>query len=582
MLQDGSGSARPLEAQREPRTVDAPGAEPPSSRVSSHAEGPPALRSTLGIVLEGSTVTIVIPGGPAWRVIKDGQRIEVGDIVRSVDGQEVTVHNAGTALRGSDMPGTPVRIEIEKKPSSASGKWTALDRSMLPAEPSKLTEYTIVRQDVEVVMLLKNMHTAFGFTWKTVSDGGRVQQPLEELERCFDAVVSYVANDDARLRQALRELERKSGMNVGGDMQPVDMAMLSQQAANEVDQARQRIRTLEMQLAMMNNEIESSREEERRARAAALEAQESFRRNDADLRAEIENLQQGLMRLDRRVRDESARADEERERADRLIEEARILRSNTEAMQIELERHDLIKNKSAKASSEAVALALREVLLVQDELSAAKDEIEQMKESEALVNERLRVIESARDTIDLGEGHRNEQLKTLRSVVVFLRKTIEAVKDERNQIREHVAKQAREIVVLDSRLSDKSAGDNSSLETMKAELFKTKNALRLRETQVLALEEELRRRTQLSSQHAQTRTLAAARPVNHAVTSPTKSPEGLPLFNSRFDDIAYVLIVAFALAMAAMLSRSLQTEGNNPVMSLIGEPHLVSRVHSGI
>ena len=33
---------------------------------------------------------------------------------------------------------------------------------------------------------------------------------------------------------------------------------------------------------MVNAEIESSREEERRARAAAVEAQEVFRRNDAD------------------------------------------------------------------------------------------------------------------------------------------------------------------------------------------------------------------------------------------------------------------------------------------------------------
>ena len=53
-----------------------------------------------------------------------------------------------------------------------------------------------------------------------------------------------------------------------------------------MSQARQRIRTLEMQLAMVNAEIESSREEERRARAAALEAQEVFRRNNAD-RAEV-------------------------------------------------------------------------------------------------------------------------------------------------------------------------------------------------------------------------------------------------------------------------------------------------------
>ena len=344
--------------------------------------------------------------------------------------------------------------------------------------------------------------------------------------------------------------------------------MISQQAAHEVSQARQRIRTLEMQLAMVGNEIDGSREEERRARAAALEAQEAFRRNDADLRAEIETLQEGMVRLDRRVRDESARADEERERADRLIEEARILRSNTEAMQLELERHDVIKNKSAKQSSEAVALALREVLLVQDELSAAKNEIEQLRESEQLVNERLRVIEAARDTIDLGEGHRNEQLKTLRSEIVFLRKTIEAVKDERDQMREHIAKQARELVVLDSRLTDKAAADNADLEATKADLFKVKNALRLRETQVMALEEELRRRTQFNSQQAQAKTSGATTANNGA----TIGERGVvPLFNARFDDVQYVLLAALFMALLLLILKSLQTIGESSVLQAVGE-----------
>jgi len=528
-----------------------------------------ALRSTLGMVLEGSTVTIVIPGGPAWRLAKDGMRIDVGDIVRKVDGLEVTSSNASAAMRGSDLPGTPVRVEVEK--NSSSGKWTS-NRSMLPAKQSKFVEFVVVRQDVEMVMLLKNVQYALSTAWKVVGDGSR---ELEDLERCIDAVVGFAAEDDARLRQAVREMERKSGLNVGGDMQ-VDMAMLTQQAANEVSQAHQRIRTLEMQLELVNAEIESSREEERRARAAALEAQDVFRRNDGDLRGEIYSLQEGMVRLDRRVRDESARADEESERADKLIEEGRVLRSNTEAMQIELERFDLLKNKSAKASSEAVALALREVLLVQDELSAAKEEIEQMKGSETLVNERLRVIEAARDTIDLGEGHRNEQLKTLRSEVIFLRKTIEAIKDERAQMREHIAKQAREIVVLDSKVHDKFVVDNQELENTKADLFKTKNALRLRETQIIALEEELRRRTHLNSSQAvqghPVQPQIAARSLSEVLLSPKIKSSNckLPFFNMRVDDTTYVLIAALVMALVVLAARSVETLGHSPFTSLIG------------
>jgi hypothetical protein len=542
--------------------------EPGSGRAHSTQSGGPALRSTLGIVLEGATVTMVIPGGPAWRAVKDGARVEVGDVIRAVDGAEITIHNAAAAMRGSDMPGTPVRIEVEKRSTSASGKWTSLDRSLLPAEQGKVVEFVVVRQDVEMVMLLKNVQTAFGNTWKAVSEGVRVQHPLEDLERCLDALVSYTAQDDARLRQAVRELERRCGVHAGGEMLSVDMAMLSQQAANEVSQARQRIRTLEMQLAMVNDEIDSSREEERRARAAALEAQEVFRRNDSDLRVDIESLQHCKVELERKVRDEASRADEAEERVRKEVEEARILRSNAEAMQIELERADMLKTKSTRASSEAVALALKEVLLLQDELSAAKIEIEQMKEGEKLVNERLRVIETARDTIDLGEGHRNEQLKTLRAEIVFLRKTIEAIKDERAQMREHVAKQAREIVVLDNRLSDKAGKDNEELDTARADLFKTKNALRLRETQLIALEEELRRRTLFNSQQAQARSAASTAAVSEA---PQKRWGELPLFNTRSDDMTYVLLAALGMAFVAMVGKSVETFGGSSVISLVGK-----------
>jgi hypothetical protein len=538
-----------------------------------------ALRSTLGIVLEGSVVTIIIPGGPAWRATKDGKRIEVGDIVRSVDGQEIAKSNAAAALRGSDLPGTPVRMEIEKSTSSTQGKWSSLDRSMVTAEKGMVVEFVVIRQDVEMVMLLKNLQAAFGNAWRAVSEGGRVQQPLEDLERCVDAVVGRASEDDARLHQGLRELERKSGLLVGPELQSVDMAMLSQKAANEVTQAHQRIRILEMQLSMVGAEVESSREEERRARAAALEAQEVFRRNDAELRAEIMRLQENMVRLERALRDETARAEEERENADKLIEEARVLRSNTEAMQAELERHDILKNKSAKASSEAVALALREVLLVQDELSAAKTEIEQIKDSEKVLIERLRVIETARDVIDLGDGHRNEQLKTLRSEIVFLRKTIDAIKDERAQMREHVAKQARELVVLDGKLADKSMVENEELESTKSNLFKVKNSLRLREAEVLALEEELKRQRQFNSQQdskiqqAQTKKNTSLATIKAPVLSP-QATEGtlhtLPLFNTRFDDLKYVLIGALLMASIAVIGIWLQTTAESPIWSLAG------------
>ena len=564
-----------------PRGEPTDGREPGGTGTSSgtvHTEARPgsrssaALRSTLGIVLDGAVVTMVVPGGPAWRATKDGLRIEEGDVVRAVDGREISRESASAAMRGSDLPGTPVRIQVEK---TAQSKWTKLDGSLLPPDHGQVVEFVLVRQDIETVSLLKNVQAAFSHTWKAVGDGVRVEHSLEDLERCVDALVVHASEDDARMHQAVRELERKSGLTAGGEMQEADIAMLGQQAAVEVGQARQRIRTLEMQLGMLNNEVESSREEERRARAAALEAQEVFRRNDADLRAELESLQEGMVRMDRRVRDESGRADEERERADRLTEEVRILRSNNEAMQSELVRYDAIKNKSAKQSSEAVALALREVLLVQDELSDAKKEVEQLKEGEHLMTERLRVIETARDTVDQGDGHRDEQLKTLRAEIVFLRKTIEAVKDERSKMREHVAKQAREIVVLDNQLAEKVTADGQELQKTKDTLFKTKNALRLREAQVLALEEELRRQTQQQAPREKgpeglnEKTKAASPIPLFADEESRQRSSELPLFNTRVDEIPKVCMFALLTSFVFMIAKSMETLGKSPMLSLV-------------
>ena len=51
----------------------------------SDTGAPPPVRSTVGLVLDGTFVTMVVPGGPAYKSL-DGHRIEKGDrgVVRKV------------------------------------------------------------------------------------------------------------------------------------------------------------------------------------------------------------------------------------------------------------------------------------------------------------------------------------------------------------------------------------------------------------------------------------------------------------------------------------------------------------------
>jgi C-terminal processing protease CtpA/Prc len=49
-------------------------------------------RSTVGLVLDGTTVTLVVPGSPSSKIREDGRKIEPGDVVTHIDGLPVEKH----------------------------------------------------------------------------------------------------------------------------------------------------------------------------------------------------------------------------------------------------------------------------------------------------------------------------------------------------------------------------------------------------------------------------------------------------------------------------------------------------------
>ena len=65
-------------------------------------------KSTVGIALDGTVVNIVVPGSPGCRPNGNGERIEPGDVIFTIDGNEVTKTDIIPNLRGTDSPGSSV------------------------------------------------------------------------------------------------------------------------------------------------------------------------------------------------------------------------------------------------------------------------------------------------------------------------------------------------------------------------------------------------------------------------------------------------------------------------------------------
>ena len=81
-----------------------------------------AVRSTVGLVLDGATVSMVVPGGPAYKAV-NGKRIEKGDKVIGIDpdGSE-GIRQADEAsviglLRGADVVGSRLVVQVAKHSS---------------------------------------------------------------------------------------------------------------------------------------------------------------------------------------------------------------------------------------------------------------------------------------------------------------------------------------------------------------------------------------------------------------------------------------------------------------------------------
>ena len=81
-----------------------------AKRTSTSSLSTAGPNSTLGIVLTGTTIDFMIPGGPAH----EEEVLEPKDEILEVDGVVVNSTSINQALKGADEIGTMVRLRVRK------------------------------------------------------------------------------------------------------------------------------------------------------------------------------------------------------------------------------------------------------------------------------------------------------------------------------------------------------------------------------------------------------------------------------------------------------------------------------------
>ena len=125
-------------------------------------------KSTVGIVLDGTVVNIVVPGSPGCRTNGNGERIEPGDVIFAIDGHEVTKTDIIPNLRGNDSPGSSVKITVLKRNLSDPGQHRKID-------------FTLTRADMRSVMSIRDLYMAIGELHKEM-DNPRPEQLKQKIE----------------------------------------------------------------------------------------------------------------------------------------------------------------------------------------------------------------------------------------------------------------------------------------------------------------------------------------------------------------------------------------------------------------
>ena len=152
-------------------------------------------------MLDNSTVTMVVPGGPAYKPV-DGKRIEKTDNVLAIDPdgksgfKAVTPANVVSLLRGPDKVGSHVKLQITKAGSTT---------------PRDVAEFNLVRADFRQVEKIKDVFMKLAELAAAVNAKAPKPEQMTkiaaELERAVGSLNDWTSMVETLLREHVADLE---------------------------------------------------------------------------------------------------------------------------------------------------------------------------------------------------------------------------------------------------------------------------------------------------------------------------------------------------------------------------------------
>ena len=237
-------------------------------------------KSTVGIMLNDCTVENLVVGGPAFI----SRKISNGDTIRCIDSVAVNADNILQHLVGSDVPGTDVLLDVEKK--GGGRKEVKLKRMAVALIAPKLQMFQKFTDCKEKAMELKDQgmlklveECISTWTEMTIADGER-EEKIKASAACMrEETVSEARDLDKTIRDiqvltadlsASFDVLRENESKLKAELEEVRRKLLVlQDVEGKLHDANSRIKELELALqkaeslnVSLSKEIEASQARE--------------------------------------------------------------------------------------------------------------------------------------------------------------------------------------------------------------------------------------------------------------------------------------------------------------------------------
>eukprot|EP00960_Hanusia_phi_P011741 342472-Hanusia_phi.AAC.3 len=376
---------------------------------------PGSSDSTLGLVVNGTTVTGVIPGGPTD--MQERERIEAHDEIVSVDGVETDDNNILSLLRGSNLVGTQVQLRVKKEIDGRivemdvkrDYKWwveSMRDVAALVGQLAEQAEIDGSPQQLEFAMRINEELRKLSSASSRLQ--GLLRSHIEELER---------------LLLAASQVQKKESQQ--GTARPNLAAAPSSQAD-------------ERRLEEVNREMATVREQVRRAVEHALRQmkdldvrrlppgreQRSPENPSGSLQADVDALKRAFDATTAELEDNRRRY--EAEIADLQEEKSRLLNMESEIMQ------ELAKGCDRIFRMEAEVTVIEATRKKQEEL--CKKMSEKLKDAEVREELAREEAKGLASEIEYLKEQNSQQTRAIRAMEVHMREMETSVRTYEKQV----------------------------------------------------------------------------------------------------------------------------------------------------